>query len=310
MSLINKKFDVTATFACFGFLLCWSTGPIFVKLLSGYTDAWIQNFLRYIFAALFWLPFFLRSLRKGEIDKKIWILALLPAATNTISQTLWTIAFYYNIEPTFMSLIDKSSILWIAVFSLIIFADERVLLKSKRFWTAAALSVIGITGVLVFKEGFASQKTLVGVLLSFASSAVWAVHVIAVRIGFKNIDSRNTFAVISIYCLIGFAVLAALFGNTASIVTIGWKPWIYIIVSAVIGIAICNVLYYAAIKRIGATIPSITVLAAPFIVILASRPIFNESLSIFQWLCGLILLAGCALAIWSQEHLNPSVASK
>jgi drug/metabolite transporter (DMT)-like permease len=304
MKPMSKRFDITATFACVGFLLCWSTGPIFVKLLTGYTDAWIQNFLRYCVASLFWLPFLLWCLSKGTVDKSIWWRAALPAATNTISQTLWTIAFYYNIEPTFMSLIDKTSILWIAVFSLIIFSDERVLLKSRRFWAAAALSVAGISGVLVFKEGFASQKTLIGVLLSVISSAVWAVHVIAVKIGFKKIDSRNGVAVICIYSCLGFAILAALFGNTGNCLSLAWQGWVFILVSAVIGIAICNALYYAAIKRIGATIPSVVVLAAPFLVILFSKPIFNESLNVFQWLFGLMLLAGCALAIWSQEHLE------
>jgi drug/metabolite transporter (DMT)-like permease len=306
MNKFTRKIDVTATFACIGYLLFWTTGPIFVKLLSRYTDPWIQNFLRYIFAALFWLPFLFSSFSKGSVDRRIWILALLPAITNAISQTCWTIAFYHNIEPTFMSLIDKSSIFWIAFFSMLAFADERVLLKSKRFWAAAVLSIAGVTGVLVFKEGFASEKTLLGIVLALISAAVWGVHVLAVKINLKNIDSRNAFAVIAIYNLIIFTVLAALFGDVSSIATLKWQPWIYIVVSAVVGIALCNVLYYVAIKRIGATIPSMTVLAAPFIIIIFSRPIFGETLNIFQWLCGLILLAGCALAIWSQEHLQPS----
>jgi len=307
MSLINKKFDVTATLACIGYLLFWTTGPIFVKLLSRYTDPWIQNFLRYIFAALFWLPFLLSSFSKGTIDRRIWILALLPAIANAASQTCWTIAFYHNIDPTFMSLIDKSSIFWIAFFSMIVFAEERVLLKSKRFWSAAVLSVIGVTGVLVLKKGVTSPTTLIGVFLALLSAIIWGVHVIVVKINYKNIDSRNGFAVIAIYNVIIFAVLAVLFGDINSIGTLGWQPWLYIIVSAIVGIALCNVLYYVAIKRIGATIPSMTVLAAPFIIIIFSKPIFHESLNIFQWLCGLILLGGCALAIWSQEHLNRAV---
>jgi len=302
--MFNKKIDVTATFACIGYLLFWTTGPIFVKLLSHYTDPWIQNFLRYIFASLFWLPLLISGLSKGTLDRRIWLLALVPAIANAVSQTCWTIAFYNNIDPTFMSLIDKSSIFWIAFFSMLVFAEERVLLRSKRFWSAAVLSIAGVTGVLLFKKGITSPTTLVGILLALISSAVWGVHVLAVKINLKNIDSRCAFTVIAIYNCLIFAVLAVLFGDTASIVALTWRPWLYIIVSAVVGIALCNVLYYVAIKRIGATIPSMTVLAAPFIVILFSKPIFGETLTIYQWLCGLILLAGCALAIWSQEHLN------
>jgi drug/metabolite transporter (DMT)-like permease len=306
---MNKKIDITATYACVGFLLCWSTGPIFVKLLTGYTDASVQNFLRYAVACVFWLPYLLWCLSKGTVDRGIWWRALLPAGTNLISQTLWTIAFYNNIDPAFMSLIDKTSILWIAVFSFIIFPGERVLLRSKRFWSAAALSIAGITGVLVFKEGFGSQKTLVGVVLSMISSVIWGVHVISVKILFKNVDSRQGFSVISIYSVIGFGIMMMFSGKTSSCLSLGAAPWLYIIASSVFGLAICNVLYYSAIRRIGATIPSLVVLAAPFLVILFSKPIFNESLNIFQWLCGLMLLAGIAIDIWAQEHLKPETAS-
>ncbi len=307
MGLLSKKFDTTATFACIGYLLFWTTGPILVKLLSLYTDPWIQTFLRYIFAALFWLPFLVISFSRGVIDRRIWILGLIPAVANAASQICWTVAFYHNIDPTFMSLIDKSSIFWIAFFSMIAFAEERVLLRSKRFWAAVVLSITGVTGVLVLKEGFTSPTTLAGVLLALLSAVIWGVHVISVKINFKNIDSRNAFAVIAIYNLLIFTILAALFGDVSSIATIKWQPWLYIIISSIVGIALCNVLYYVAIKRIGATIPSMTILAAPFIVVIFSKPIFHESLNKYQWLCGLILLAGCALAIWSQEHLNRAV---
>jgi drug/metabolite transporter (DMT)-like permease len=63
-------------------------------------------------------------------------------------------------------------------------------------------------------------------------------------------------------------------------------------------------LYYSAIKRIGATIPSLVLLATPFIVLAASSVIFGERLSGSQIVFGLVLLAGAALAIWTQQHLG------
>ena len=69
-------------------------------------------------------------------------------------------------------------------------------------------------------------------------------------------------------------------------------------------LALSHSFYYAAIKRIGATIPSLVTLAQPFGVLLVSRILFAETLTPAQWIFGIILVAGAALAIWAQEHLN------
>jgi drug/metabolite transporter (DMT)-like permease len=65
-----------------------------------------------------------------------------------------------------------------------------------------------------------------------------------------------------------------------------------------------HVLYYAAMKRLGATIPGLVILTQPFIVLAISHVVFGESLSVLQLLFGVVLLAGSALAIWSQGHLK------
>ena len=53
----TRRFDVLATLASIGMLCCWSVGPVFIKYLTGYIDAWTQNLLRYSTACIFLLPF-------------------------------------------------------------------------------------------------------------------------------------------------------------------------------------------------------------------------------------------------------------
>jgi drug/metabolite transporter (DMT)-like permease len=57
-------------------------------------------------------------------------------------------------------------------------------------------------------------------------------------------------------------------------------------------------------RRIGATIPALVVLAQPFVVFAISNVVFGESLNARQLLSGLVLLGGAALAIWAQKHLR------
>jgi drug/metabolite transporter (DMT)-like permease len=298
-----RKVDVSATFACIGALTFWSLGPIFIKYLTGYLDSWTQNLLRYSVACLFWLPFLLFSVRAKRLDTRVWRRSVVPAAANVVMQSLFACAYYY-IGPAFMVLLMKSSIIWIASFSLIFFAEERTLVKSKRFWSGLALSAMGVVGVMYYKEDFAATRTLTGIIIALMTAFMWAVYTLSVRIAFKDIDSRHGFSVISIYTVAGLCLLALLFGQIGDSVKMGACQWACVVISGATAIALSHTLYYAAMRRIGATIPGLVMLAQPFIVLAISFVVFGESLNVFQLLFGVVLLAGSGLAIWAQAHLK------
>ncbi len=298
-----RKVDVSATFACIGALTFWALGPIFIKYLTGYLDSWTQNLLRYSVACLVWLPFLLFSIKIKRLDRRVWRRAVFPAAANVIMQSLFACAYYY-IGPAFMVLLMKSSIIWIASFSLIFFPEERTLVKSKRFWSGLALSAMGVIGVLYYKEDFAAIRTLTGIIIALMTAFMWAVYTLSVRIAFRDIDSRHGFSVISIYTVAGLFLLALLFGQIGDCVKMGVRQWACVVISGATAIALSHTLYYAAMRRIGATIPGLVMLAQPFIVLAISFVVFGESLNVFQLLFGVVLLAGSGLAIWAQEHLK------
>jgi len=168
-SINTRKIDTPATMACIGTVICFSIGPIFIKLLTDYIDLWTQNLLRYLVASLVWLPWLMFTIKKGRFERRIWQRAIWPAAVNILMQSLWAASFYY-INPAFMTLLVKSSIIWIAGFSIIFFPEERPLVKSKRFWSGIGLSAIGVIGVIVFKKDFATTKTITGIFLALSAA--------------------------------------------------------------------------------------------------------------------------------------------
>jgi drug/metabolite transporter (DMT)-like permease len=299
----RRQVDLSATFACIGALSFWSLGPIFIKYLTGYLDSWTQNLLRYSVACLLWLPFLIFSIKKGRLTARVWRRAVVPGMANVVMQSLFACAFYY-IGPAFMVLLAKSSLIWIASFSLIFFVEERALVKSKRFWSGLVLSAMGVIGVMCFKEDFAAAGTITGIALTLAMAFMWAVYIVSVRIAFRDIDSRHGFSVISIYTVAGLFVLGFLFGDLGDCVKMGAWQWFCVVISGATAIALSHTLYYSAMRRIGTTIPALVMLAQPFFVLAISHVVFNESLNILQLLFGVVLLAGSGLAIWAQEHLN------
>jgi len=304
MSPVNtRKPDAPATFACFVALAFWTVGPIFIKFLTGFIDVWTQNFLRYSAACFFWLPFLAITIRKRNLEQDIWRRAVLPAAINVVMQSV-AIAAYYYLNPGFIMLLLQSSVIWIAGFSLVFFAEERALVKSKRFWLGGGLSVVGVVGVLLFKADFVATKTLTGIVMALAAAVMWAMYTVSVKIAFKDIDSRRGFSVISIYTVIGLGVLAFVFGNPSGCLRMRAWPWACVVISGILAIALSHVLYYFAIKRIGATIPVLILLSQPFTVLVLSRVVFGEVLSGFQLVFGAILIVGAGFAVWAQQHLK------
>lgn len=297
------RMDMVATSASLGALACWSLGPLFIKYLTGHMDSWTQNALRYSVACLFWLPFLVHTTARGSFPAKTWRLALLPSVANVAMQSLWAAGFYY-LGPAFMAMMSKTSILWVASFSLIVFREERPLVRSARFWLGLSLSVAGLIGVIAFKDDFSAAGTLTGIVIALVQALMWGMYTISVRIAFRDIDPRTSFSVMSVYAAVGLSVCAFLFGEPSQVLALNARAWIVVVVSAVTAIALGHVLYYTAIRRIGATIPMLVVLAQPFIVFALSSVLFHEHLNGVQLLFGGVLLAGSGLSVWAQQDLR------
>jgi len=294
---------MVGTLAAFGSIFSWATGPLFVYYLSGHLDAWSQNFWRYLVAFIVWLPFLCFSLHKGLVASGFWRRALVPALFNTIMQCFWVWGLYY-IEPGFASLLARTSLFWVLLFSFLVFPDERALVRSKKFWLGIVVSLVGITLVIVNKEGFTTRGNLLGMVLILAAEIAWALYTVSARSVFRQTDSRLAFSVLSLYTVIGLAVLALLFGRPSEILHLPLRPVICLIVSGVVCISLSHIFYYKAMKSLGAMITTVMMQIHPFIVIVLSMLVFSETLNGYQWCGGIIVMAGSILAILSQKQLG------
>jgi len=304
----SHKIDLVATVACLGTLAFWSTGPIFIKYLTGYVDSWTQNLLRYSVACMFWLPYLLHFQRTGRLDRRVWTRAIPPAIANVGMQSLWALSMYYN-DPGFLTFLTKCNILWIAVFSMILFPEERPLLRSWRFWLGLALCLTGVCGVMYFKVDFGRSGSMLGIAIGLATAFMWGLYVVLARAAFRHIDSRTGFSVLSLYTVSGLAVLGFWRGDVAQCLEMGPWQWFCVVFSGITAIALAHTFYYAAMRRIGATIPALVVLAQPACVLSISYFVFRESMNLYQVFFGILLLVGAGLAIWAQQHLGRTSAS-
>jgi drug/metabolite transporter (DMT)-like permease len=307
----TEKVDSLATLAILGALVCWSSTPIWVKYFTGYFDPFSQNLYRYAFALAMWLPYLLIRQWAGRVPRSIWRSALAPAMANTAMQTFWAWSLYY-LDAGLMSLIARTTVIWSALMSIALFADERRLARSGRFWVGLTCGLIGAVGVLAFKPGFhigagtfsSSRAIWIGVLMAVVAAFLWSVYAVAVRLTMRGTDSRVAFSVIALETTIGCGTIALLAGRPSHVTQVPLQVIVLVALSGWICIGLAHVSYYTAIRRIGVAVPTAVLQLTPFIVMFLSYFIYGEVFTSGQLGSGVILVIGSALALWAQGQLQ------
>ncbi len=301
-----------ATLAIVGTLLCWSSTPIWIKHFTGYFDPFSQNLFRYLFALLFWMPYLVLRQLTGRVPRSLWLFALIPAIPNMAMQTFWAWSLYY-LDAGVMALLARTTVIWSTLLSMAVFADERALARSKRFWCGLVFGLVGAVGVLAFKPGFVAglgrpdagiRATLIGAAMVITATSLWSLYAVSVRLTMRGVEARTAFAVIALETTIGLSVIALVWGEPADVVHVPFNVIVLVALSGWICIALAHVSYYTAIQRIGVAIPTVVLQLTPFAVLTLAYFIFGERFAPGQLASGVMLVMGSALALWAQEKIR------
>ncbi|MFG0260502.1 MAG: DMT family transporter [Phycisphaerales bacterium JB041] len=309
-------------------LIGWSSIPLFLKHFSHSIDPWTSNGWRYGFSALFWSPVVVVGLARRSLPTGIWRAAVWPSAINCGAQVVFCWA-HYKIEPGLLAFGLRSNIVFAVVGAALMFASERRVIRSPLFVTGVALVIVGTLGtVLTGKEGLPTGATLTGVLLAVAAGAGFAGYALAVRKCMHGFGAIHSFAAISLYTAIGMVGLMAVLGERGglSAIELIGQPigaaadgarsvfpidqFGFLLLSALIGIALGHVAYYYAIARLGVAVSSGVVQLQPFFVSLASLALFGELLTGWQWASGTVAVVGAVLILVVQHFIKQDAVGR
>lgn len=310
MKEIEKKYDFAGICFVTGTLLGWASILLFLKHLVPFIDAWTANGWRYGVSALLWLPLLLVGARRGTLPKGIWWRAIPPSLFNCAGQVLYAKMPYY-IGPGLGGFLIRVALISSTLGAFILFADERVLLRSKLFWVGMTAVVAGSIGTVFLGHAPIGHMTATGIILGASSGAFFGMYGVCVRYFMRGIPSMTSFSVISLYTASGLVVMMFLFGQQGGmrVFELSAFNWFILILSALIGIAICHVSYYAAIARLGVAISTAIVQLAPFLCAIGAYVLFDEVLSRGQWTSGFVMIAG-AMLLLAAEQQRPRAAKE
>ena len=303
-------------------LVGWSSIPLFLKHFSHSIDPWTSNGWRYGFSALFWSPVVVIGLARRSLPAGIWRAAFWPSAINCGAQVVFCWA-HYKIEPGLLAFGLRSNIVFAVIGAALMFASERKVIRSPMFVAGVVLVIVGTLGtILTGKEGMPTGATLTGVLLAVAAGAGFAGYALAVRKCMHGFGAIHSFAAISLYTAIGMVGLMVALGERGGLSALDLigqpigsaaagvqsvfplDQFGFLLLSALIGIALGHVAYYYAIAKLGVAVSSGVVQLQPFFVSVASLAIFGELLTGWQWVCGTIAVLGAVLILVVQHFVK------
>ncbi len=300
-------------------LVGWSSIPLFLRHFAEDIDPWTSNGWRYGFAALIWAPVVIVGGLRRRLPEGLWRRAVVPSVINSIGQVCFTSA-HYLIEPGLLTFGLRSQILFVSVGAYLMFESERRVVRSPGYLIGALMVVVGTIGTVSLEEGALDGAKLAGVGLAIASGLFFAMYALAVRKHMHGVNPIVAFSAISQYTAASQITLMVALGASGGLgaLALAGQPvvegpvlagflndqFVLLLLSAVIGIALGHVGYYAAIGRLGVAVSSGVIQLQPFLVLAGSAALFGERMTALQVASGTLAVAGAGLMLFVQHRLN------
>ncbi len=286
-------------------LVGWSSVPLFLYHFADLIDPWTSNGWRYGFSALLWAPVLVIGFFRKRLPAGLWRAAFIPSVVNAVGQVLFVWA-HYQIEPGLLTFGLRTQILFAAIGAYLLFPPERRIVTSPGYTTGAIFVMLGTAGAVLLDNDPPDIGHVLGVLLAIGSGFLFAAYGLAVRRYMVGINSVIAFAAISQFTALAMLVLMLGLGEQAgaSVIELNVQQIIWLLISAVIGIALGHVFYYMSIARLGVAVSAGVLQLQPFLVAIGSYLLFAEVLTAGQWASGSVAVAGAVLMLGVQRSIT------
>ena len=278
-------------------LFFWAVVPLMLVHFTRWVDPWTANGARYFFAASFWFPFVVRTLRGMAPRERgaVWRAALVPAAAHCAAQVFFGLAPYHN-NATMLNFGCRLSIPFATLFGFWLLPSERPLMKAPLFWAGLACALGGF--LLMFENGFGTDSTsATGMLLLAGFAATWGLYAVFVRRNLAGYPPHLAYGVVSLLTGAPLVALMFRFGDWRALLDLAPFQWGWLVLSALLGLTLGHLFYYRAIRTLGPIASEGSMLLIPFQTAILAHFWLGDRLSPAQWAAGGVLILGCTLLL-------------
>lgn len=293
LTIRKKGTRAKAIFALTLVCILWGTTWLASKQGVKYIpDALQMAGIRQLLGGICYVGYFLvkgAALPKG----KEWIPIIVLSFLNfMISNGLSTLALQYEISAGLGAIIGAIFPLWLVVIGL--FAS-----KTRIPIMAIIGLVLGFGGVCVIfydhLNEFLNPKFQIGIILSVIATWTWAIATLYTK---RQAVHFNPYFGLGLQMVISGIVLysySSVSGNAVSLTAIPWQSWASIAYLVIFGSLIAFVCYLYALQNLPTEQASIYAYINPMVAVILGSIIFDEKVSIYLAIGGLVTLLGVYL---------------
>jgi drug/metabolite transporter (DMT)-like permease len=217
-------------------------------------------------------------------------------------QILWGLSPYYLPAGT-IGFLMRFSLVFSLAGAVLLFPDERQLLKQVSFYTGLILSILGFVLLSASKIQTDAEVTLTGILIAFACSLFYGFYGVSVRYFLLRTNPLVSSGVVSTFVSIGTVIVMFCIGDYGALVRVSGTGWVVILASSVVGITLGHYFLYSAVPLLGAAVTSGAQTLTPFATIVLATWFLGESMNAVEWFAGLMLVAGAAILILAHYRI-------
>jgi len=290
------------TLALAGCVVCWSTTPVLLRSLTAEIDAWTANGIRYPLAAVVFWPLLIRAYRNRQLSRGLLRRCLVPAGLAFCGQILWALSPYY-LSASAIGFYVRSSLVWSLLAAMVLFPDERVLLRRWQFHSGLGLTILGFV-VLSVAANPHLEITGVGIVLILFCSLFFGLYGVSVRYYLRDTPPHVAFGIVCQLVSAGTMSAMLLQGDFSNLQQLPVRSWLVLVASALLGVALGHIFMYSAIRRLGAALTSSIQSLSPFLTAIFASLFLSERMTVREWSAGLGLAIGACILVRTQRFLN------
>jgi len=283
-------------------ILCWSAVPVILRYLTGSLDAWTANGVRYPLAAMMFWPTLIWARNTGALTWPTFRRCLVPSFLAFGGQIFWALAPYY-LPAGAIGFFMRFSLVFALLGAMLLFADERRLLRSPLFFVGLTLTVAGFITLSISKMRWDVEVGATGIAVILLCGLFFGFYGVSVRYYLHGIKPMVSFGLVSQCVSLGTLTAMFALGDYGQLTKITSLDWMLLASSSMLGIALGHQFLYSAVARLGAAVTAGAQSATPFLTMLWAAWILSESMLAMQWLAGLAMVAGAGLLIVAQHRM-------
>ena len=272
-----------------------------LRSLTSGVDAWTANGLRYPLAAMLFWPLLIRAYRMNQLTSRLLQRCLIPALLAFSGQILWALT-PYHMSASAIGFYVRSSLAWALLGAMILFPDERILLRRWQFYAGLILTVAGFV-MLSIAGNSDLEITQLGIALILACGVFFGLYGVSVRQFLSSESPYLSFGVVCQYVSAGTVTAMLIMGDTHRLRTLPISGWGIIVASSILGVGLGHIFLYSAVRRLGAALTSSVQSISPFITAVIASFLLSERMTGQQWMAGLTLALGAGILVQSQRFL-------